>query len=164
MSNIITISGELSNFGQFSTMVSEIEENEDIEEIEVHICSEGGDVPLGLAMVGRIEYSEKQIITVAWGEVCSMASWVYLAGDIRRFSKYGFMMIHNINLTLTDENTPGVRSYTKQLEGLNTMYLNYLVAHSNKPLKYWKEVLDSNVDTYFTAKECLKLGLAHEII
>lgn len=63
--------------------------------INVHINSYGGDVSEGLAIYNVLRESSAQIVTVCDGFACSAASVVFMAGDKRIMRPASLLMIHN---------------------------------------------------------------------
>lgn len=63
--------------------------------INVHINSYGGDVSEGLAIYNVLRESSAKIVTVCDGFACSAASVVFMAGDKRIMRPASLLMIHN---------------------------------------------------------------------
>lgn len=67
----------------------------DVENINVHINSYGGDVAEGLAIYNVLREHKAKITTICDGFACSAASVVFMAGDQRIMRKASLLMIHN---------------------------------------------------------------------
>ena len=76
------------------TIVNQLKEL-DVDTINVHINSYGGDVSEGLAIYNVLREHKAQIVTICDGFACSAASVVFMAGDRRVMQPASLLMIHN---------------------------------------------------------------------
>lgn len=76
------------------TIVNQLKEL-DVDTINVHINSYGGDVAEGLAIYNVLREHKAQIVTICDGFACSAASVVFMAGDRRVMQPASLLMIHN---------------------------------------------------------------------
>lgn len=74
---------------------TQLEELGDVDEIEVHINSYGGEVAEGLAIYNALRGHAARVKTVCDGLACSIASVIFMAGDERVMRKASMLMIHN---------------------------------------------------------------------
>lgn len=74
---------------------TQLDELEDVDEIEVHINSYGGEVAEGLAIYNALRGHTARVKTVCDGLACSIASVIFMAGDERVMRKASLLMIHN---------------------------------------------------------------------
>lgn len=79
------------------SMVTALNELEDVDEIHVYINSYGGECAEGLAIYSALRRWAKQakVYTYADGFACSIASVIFMAGDVRVMSRASLLMIHN---------------------------------------------------------------------
>lgn len=74
---------------------TQLEELGDVDEIEVHINSYGGEVAEGLAIYNALRGHAARVKTFCDGLACSIASVIFMAGDERVMRKASMLMIHN---------------------------------------------------------------------
>ena len=67
----------------------------DVDNINVHINSYGGDVAEGLAIYNVLREHKAKITTICDGFACSAASVVFMAGDVRIMRAASLLMVHN---------------------------------------------------------------------
>ena len=72
-----------------------LEELGDVEQINVHINSYGGEVAEGLAIYNALKRHKAKVVTTCDGFACSIASVVFMAGDERLMCNASLLMIHN---------------------------------------------------------------------
>ena len=69
----------------------------DKEPITIEICSMGGDVSSGYAIINTIQHSQAPVITVVNGEACSMAALIFLVGKERLMYNNSYIMFHPLS-------------------------------------------------------------------
>ena len=156
------INGEISNesFLLFSKKLSRLEVLFPGQAIQVEITSDGGDSEAGLAFFDRIRNSPSPIVTVAYGLVASAASLVFAAGHKRFMAPNAWLMVH--------EETPKLCSTVSAMEKdlkhfrvIEDQYSTLMASVSTTDKHQWDR-LNMN-ETYISAEECLKLGIADGI-
>jgi ATP-dependent protease ClpP protease subunit len=160
-----TISGELANFGEFDTVLSEIEDS-GAKCMDLHICSEGGDIYLSHAIAARIIQSPLIINAYGYGAVMSGAVIPFIVCKKRFLSKWAFMMIHDTSTFNNDgEGKTSTQltqeaNHTRQFDDQD---YRILADYTNKGYKYWYNKIKGKGDIYITAKEALELGLCDQL-
>lgn len=163
MSQIVLASEVDNKFSEFDTMFTKCEALGD--EINIHLCSIGGDVGVGFAFVGRIRQSSVPVVITAFGHVCSIAVAIFLSGDERKMEKNSWLMLHETQVAIGDEiDASAVEAWSRQVKKFDEQYYDILAENSNKSKDYWKKRITGNPEVWLDAKECLKLGLCHEVI
>lgn len=71
-----------------------LDNNKDADTIEVEIRSNGGSVTHGFDIYDQLKNSGKKIITVGYN-VKSIATVIFLAGEVRKLSEHAEFLIHN---------------------------------------------------------------------
>lgn len=142
--------------------------------IVIHLNSPGGYIHDGMAIYDAIKTIPNQIVTIVYGEACSMGSIILQASDRRIMMPHSALMIHDGD---TDPaGTP--RKVRAQLAyediALKTMTDIYAerMKHSTKFKHYSKQKIKDWIgveiskkeDVYFSAKQAVEVGLADEII
>ena len=67
----------------------------DVDRIDVHINSYGGEVAEGWAIYNSLKNHKAKIRTICDGMACSIASVIFMAGDERIMNNVSTLMIHN---------------------------------------------------------------------
>jgi ATP-dependent protease ClpP protease subunit len=129
--------------------------------IEIHICSNGGEVWPTMSCVDKIINSEIPIHTYCEGLVASAATLISCAGHKRIITRNSGMLIHQISsgfwgsyMELKDE-----------LQNLDLM-MNIIKNIYLKKTKFMSSELDDILkhDLYLNADQCLEKGLIDIII
>lgn len=130
--------------------------------ITIKINSCGGSVYDALAVVGRIKRSSCDIVIEVYGAAMSAATLIAACGDIRRMSRYAFIMHHSSSYSISGRHTE-VTAAVAQAEREERLWAKWMESFTNESESYWYET-GKHVDSYFTAQEALELGIIDEII
>ena len=127
--------------------------------ITVFINSPGGGCADGFAIIDAILTSKNLIITVAIGEICSMAPGVFIAGKKRYITKNTFVMFHPIT-TYSSDYISFAKSALKNAEKIEEVYDKYVLERTKMP----KRLLQSakNKEVWLNAKEAIEYGIAND--
>lgn len=148
-----------SDVSAFS-IVTELD-NLDVDEIDVYINSYGGEVAEGLAIHNALLRHKATITTYDDGFACSIASIVFMAGDIRVMADSSLLMIHNPWTSAYGKNAEGFR---KVADDLDIMKETMKKAYLNKiSIKETELDLLLEEETFLTADQCLEKGFATKI-
>lgn len=139
---------------------SELEELGDVDTLNVHINSHGGEVFQGLAIYNLLKQHKATINVYIDGIAASIASVIAMAGDKIFIPKTALMMIHNCS-TWTGGNSKDLRKTAddmdKIMEALKASYMSRIKISEDK----LQELLDE--ESYLTADECIEMGFADEM-
>ena len=69
--------------------------------ITVHVNSFGGEVAEGIAIYNALKASKARVTTVCEGFACSIASVIFMAGDVRVMRPASLLMVHNPWMAVT---------------------------------------------------------------
>lgn len=142
-------------------LVKEIAAMGDVAEIVVRINSFGGSVPDGLAIYNALKRHSASIKTSIDGMAMSIASLIWMAGDVREAAENSLLMIH-APWTYAGGNAAQLREQAdvldKWAEAMATSY-----TASGKSQDDCLALLTDGVDHYYTAAEALAEGFATEI-
>lgn len=143
------------------SIVKELSELEDIDEVEVHINSTGGSVPEGLAIYNTLKNSHVKVVTYCDGFACSAASVIFMAGEERVINEASLLMIHNA-WTYAEGNAAEFR---KQADDLDKITQASISAYMNR-VNISKEELMRFMDneTWLSAEDAKKYGFATKIL
>lgn len=160
----INIFGDITSYdGWFSSesdvsaykLSKQLEELQDVETINVHISSYGGEVKEGLAIYNSLKNHKAKIRTYCDGFACSIASVIFMAGDERIMSKASLLMIHNA-WVYASGNAEALRKQADDLDKITQASVNAYMEHVNITEEELKSLMDN--ETWLTYNECLEMG------
>lgn len=140
-------------------IVKELQEL-DVDSINVHINSYGGDVSEGLAIYNTLKNSKSKVTTICDGFACSAASVIFMAGDERVVNEASLLMIHN-PWTYACGNAEEFRKQAEDLDKIAQASINAYMSKVSITESEVKQLL--NNETWLTAQECLEMGFATAI-
>lgn len=133
----------------------------DVDVINIHINSYGGEVAEGLAIYNMLKNHPAKVKTYCDGFACSIASVVFMAGDERIMNNASMLMIHNA-WTYTAGNAEDLRKVADDLDiisqGAFAAYKSAVNISDEKLL----EML--NAETWILPDDALEMGFATSII
>jgi ATP-dependent Clp protease protease subunit len=132
------------------------------EPIQIVLCSTGGGETAGWAIYDAIRSCQNHVTVDAIGSVWSMAVVILQAGDLRRMSPECRLMVHAGSAALSssvDQKT--FIALGREARKTNRRYQQVLAKHTGLPVKRMRE--HCNTESFFSAKEALKLGFVDEI-
>jgi ATP-dependent Clp protease protease subunit len=133
----------------------------DIETINVHINSYGGEVAEGLAIHNLLRNHKAKVRTYCDGFACSSASVVFMAGDERIMNTASLLFIHNAWM-YTAGNASQLRKQADDLDTITQASINAYMQHVNITEDKLKELLDE--ETWLLPSEALEMGFATSIV
>lgn len=133
----------------------------DVDVINVHINSYGGEVAEGLAIYNTLRNHKAKVKTYCDGFACSAASVVFMAGDERIMSNASLLMIHNA-WCYAAGNANQLRKSADDLEIITQASINAYMQHINITEERLKELLDA--ETWLLPSEALEMGFATTIV
>lgn len=133
----------------------------DIEVINVHINSYGGEVAEGLAIHNLLRNHKAKVRTYCDGFACSSASVVFMAGDERIMNTASLLFIHNAWM-YTAGNASQLRKQADDLDTITQASINAYMQHVNITEDKLKELLDE--ETWLLPSEALEMGFATSIV
>lgn len=129
--------------------------------IEIHICSDGGDIFASLASVDKLMNNGVPIHTYCEGVVASAATLLSVCGNKRFITKNSCMLIHQVSSSLWG-NYMEFKQEVQNLDLIMSIIENVYLKKSKFKLKELKELLKH--DLYLDSIKCLKMGLVDTII
>lgn len=142
------------------TIVKELQ-NLEVDRVNVHINSYGGDVSEGLAIYNVLKNSRAKVTTYCDGFACSAASVVFMAGDERIMNSASLLMIHNA-WTYGYGNAEEFRKQAEDLDKITQASVNAYMSRVTITEDELKEKM--NAETWLTAEEALSDGFATKIL
>lgn len=137
-----------------------LEEIGDVSRINVYINSYGGEVAEGLAIYNALKRHKAEIVTYCDGFACSIASVIFMAGDVRIMNDASLLMIHNA-WTYAQGNSQELRKQADDLEKITQASVEAYKEHATISEKEIKKLMDN--ETWLLPEEALEYGFATAI-
>lgn len=158
----ITIFGDITSWPWLNSdvsayMLSKQIADLDVDVINVHLSSYGGEVAEGLAIYNSLKQHKAKIRTYCDGFACSIASVVFMAGEERIMSNASLLMVHN-PWTYTEGNAQELRKIADDLDKMSQASVNAYLEHVHLKEDEVKQLLDD--ETWLTPQEALDYGFA----
>lgn len=141
-------------------IVKELEEL-DVDTVNVHINSYGGDVSEGLAIYNTLKNKGVKVVTYCDGFACSAASVVFMAGEERIMNTASLLMVHN-PWTWMKGNAKEFRKQANDLDKIAQAAVNAYMAKVAISEEELKELLDD--ESWLTAEDAKKYGFATKVL
>lgn len=151
---------DTNSFEVLDAAMTEMERNSK-RNIVIKINSMGGNVYDALGIVGRIRKSPCKIIVEGYGAIMSAAIVILACGDIRRISKYAWLMHHESQYEVEGRHSV-VQAEVQQKQLEESMWADTMTKFSKKSKKFWLEY-GKGIDFHFSPKEAMKFGIIDEI-
>ena len=138
---------------------------EDVTDIHVAINSGGGSVIEGWAIYDKLKTSGKKITTIGEGMVGSIATIIFMAGDVRKLHENSRFFIHN-PYWQPDAPTPmeadDLISLGESLQAEQKKILDFYSKQTGTAIEQLEPLMQKATD--LTSTQAIELGFANEII
>ena len=163
MKAIINISGEISpEVASLTDVIAQFKAFEIPTSIEVNVDSVGGYVSEGDAIHDYLKSLKLPITTIAKEKCMSIATKVFLVGDIRKVEDSCSFMIHNPFLEDVSGDADYLAEASKHVRAIENSFMKYYSDRLGLPIEAIKPL--AKRETYLNSKQLLDLGFATEII
>ncbi len=132
----------------------------EFESLTVRIKSRGGSVQVGYDIFNYLRSLGKEIITIADGEVASIATVIFLAGAKRVMSKDSYLIIHNPWANVEGE-ADFLIEYAKSLKATEGELISFYSTETGHPKEAIQPLMRD--ETKISAEQSVSLGFATEI-
>lgn len=161
----ITIFGDITSWPWLNSDVSAYNLSKqidglDVDTINVHINSYGGEMAEGLAIYNSLKRHKAKVKTYCDGFACSIASVIFMAGNERIISNAALLMIHN-PWTYTEGNAQELRKIADDLDKMTQASVNAYMESVCISEEEVKQLLDE--ETWLLPNEALDYGFATAI-
>ncbi len=161
----VYIFGDITSWDWFESDVSSYTLSKelqglDVDVINVHINSYGGEVAEGLAIYNMLKNHKAKIITYCEGFACSIAAVIFMAGDERIMNNASLLMVHNA-WTHTAGDAKELRKTADDLDIITQATMEAFKAHVNISDDELKALLDA--ESWLSPQEALEKGFATSI-
>ena len=160
------IFGDITSYPFFENDVSEdsivkqIKSFADVEQINVHISSYGGEVKTGIAIYNTLKAHKAKVRTICDGFACSIASVIFMAGDERVMNELSMLMIHDA-WSYVCGNADQIRKEADDLEKITQLSVKAYEANSNLSEEDIKALMSA--ESWIPPDEALEYGFATAI-
>lgn len=137
------------------------DEIEDDKTVNLHLNSGGGDVYASVAISNFIKEQKNTVNVYIDAIAASGASIIAMAGDNVYMYPNSMMMIHRAS-ALAYGNTEELNKVSEDLKKFDEVVLNSYVGRFTGTEDELQALIED--ETYFTAQECVSVGLVDEII
>jgi len=161
MEAIININGEITD-GSLIDVVSQFKKAIEPASILVNITSVGGYVDEGDAIYNYLKALNLPITTVAKKVCASIATKIFLAGDIRKVEKGTDFLIHNPFIDGISGDAKILEDASKSVKETENDLNKFYAKSLNLPIEAIAPL--TNNETYLNEEQLVALGFAHEII
>ncbi len=131
--------------------------------VTVMINSLGGNLFESLVATDIMGSLRISITTIGLANICSGGFILFMGGRHRVIHENTNIMLHSAGLTMVDK-VPMLTEHLDYIKKSMDKLARFLEAQTKTPYVYWKAILDSGKEKYFTAEEALSLGIAHQLI
>lgn len=131
-----------------------------VDQIDLHVNSEGGSVFEGLAIYNLLKNHKARVVVSIDGWAASIASVIALAGDEIRIAANGWMMIHNPSGMAWGDSAE-MRKTADLLDQIKGSLVDTYIARTGKSEKDVVAWMDE--ETWFDARAAVDNGFAHVI-
>ncbi len=155
--------GETFNLSALKKFLDTLEN--DVTDIHVNINSGGGSVVEGWAIYDKLKTSGKKITTIGEGIVGSIATIIFMAGDVRKLHENSRFFIHN-PYWQPDSPTPmeadDLISLGESLQMEQKKILDFYSKQTGTGIEQLETLMQKATD--LTSAQAIELGFANEII
>jgi len=136
--------------------------------ITLYINSGGGSVGDGLAIIESINLMRRRyhvrIDTAILGYAYSMGAIIAQAGDTRSIGRFGTVMLHSSEWTISGEDAKVFKDYQRLSEHYQEVVAALFAARTrHRDAAWWRRFIWSGRDRFLGPDECLALGLVDRI-
>ena len=132
----------------------------DVDEIDVHINSYGGEVAEGLAIYNILRNHKAKVHTFIDGFACSIAGVIFMAGDERVMNSASLLMVHNA-WSFAYGNAAELRKQADDLDTITKTIMAAYLDRVNIDEDKLKQLLDD--ETWITPADALEMGFATSV-
>lgn len=131
-----------------------------VDYLDVHINSPGGEVDDGVAIFNALRQHKAYVTVYIDSLAASAASFIAMAGDKVCISEFGQVMIHDA-MGIEFGNAAEMRSYADLLDRYSDNIAGIYAQQSGGTPEQWRELM--RAETWFTGAEAVEAGLCDEV-
>lgn len=141
------------------------EHNRLVDEIEIYINSNGGEVTSLLPMVDLIDTIKKPVKTIVLGKAYSCGALLLLCGHKGKRAAYknSEILLHEVAGGTIAKSSQMVHD-VERIKRFNALAVKFIRERTRMSEIQISRFMDSNQDIFITAKEALEYGIIDEIV
>lgn len=151
---------EIGYFGQTAKGLAADLQELDVDELDVHVNSPGGDIFDGLAIYQALKDHRANVTVRIDGLAASIASVIAMAGDKVVMAPKSSLMIHD-GWTMAVGSAKDMRKTADLLDKQSDIIASVYADKTGQPAEFWREIMGD--DAWYNADEALAAGLIDEI-
>jgi len=133
----------------------------DKQQITLVINSPGGYCCDGFAIADTLLKTSCPVMSIAVGEICSMAPLIYVCADSRYITSNTWVMLHP-SITGSNDYLEFAKSRIENAEKTEEMYDKLFLARTKIPPDIYYKA--KHKELWLNADECIKYGIAHQLL
>jgi len=134
-----------------------------IEPIQIMLNSPGGTLNAGFALIDLMKFIKNPVRTIAMGEIASMGTMIFMAGDQRIITSNTSVMIHHFS-TSTYGTYFDLKAESKVWEQIHKRVIKFFIDNSKyRSEKQIRKHLLLEQDNWLTPEDMIEHGLADHI-
>lgn len=132
----------------------------DVEEIQMHVNSPGGDYFDGLAILNSLRDHPARIVATVDGLAASAASFIVMAADELVMARNSELMIHEAHgMAMGDSDT--MRDLAQRLDHISDNIASVYAERAGGDAEDWRTAM--RAETWYSAQEAVAAGLADRV-
>jgi ATP-dependent Clp protease, protease subunit len=132
--------------------------------IKLLLHSSGGSIEAGQAVVDAIITCPAPVTTIVFGKAMSASFDIFLAGSKRIMYPNSLIMMHSGASRLENLTLPQINKEAELHKEYFQRWSSWYASRTKVDKNEWLNMLNNGLNYYFFPEECLKLGLAHEVV
>ncbi len=132
----------------------------DVDEIQLHLNSPGGDVYDAVAIVNTLRQHKARVVVTVDGIAASSASMIAVTGDELVMAPNSELMVHDA-WGLVVGNAADLRGAAERLDTVCQNMASIYAAKAGGELDAWRDVM--RAETWYSAEEAVTAGLADRV-
>ncbi len=133
----------------------------DVDEIQLHINSPGGNVFEGNTIYNALKQHKAKVTVTVDGVAASIASVIAMAGDHVRMPENAMMMIHD-PLGIVVGNSAAMRKQAEALDKIKQSIVSAYMTRTTEDRSKIESMMSR--ETWLTAEEAVEIGFADEVM
>lgn len=158
---VLQLNRELKDLDNQSLFRQIDRDTNELEKIELHINSFGGEVFAGFAAVDEIINCKSPVVSIIDGCAASAATLMSVVATERLMNKHSMVLIHQLSGGMWGK-FADLEDEMQNLKLIMKMIKDIYKQYTKVPLKKIDEILKH--DIWFDAKQCLEYGIIDRII
>lgn len=153
----IFLSGEINTQTVTPVIQDLLYFNESKKDVFLYICSPGGYVDAGMALLDAMNLMQYDINTIVTGEASSMAAIIAICGTKgkRYMFKNASLMLHQVSSDELEGTPAEIKNYLKEFEKSGKTLNKIISRQTNKSVKQIRKDIE-NLDFWMSVKAAIK--------